>query len=244
MSLLVLSPLLVLKRLRKLVIHNPGFSFDEIHTIRRAEFDHSFPSDFFTSRSVLEVGGSDGFMASLILSQNPSSLKSFDLEPVFPSFFPVERTTSFLDQHSLNICSSSIEIVFSSNTFEHIKDLDFLLGECRRVLIPGGLLVLLLPNHIWRLASIFNGFINLLPALPHGIHSHNAFTEAYRFWPQWWVRRVCDAGFELEQLYPAGFFYAEPRLLSLASESLKWRSQVASIVGSSSHCFIFRLPNS
>jgi SAM-dependent methyltransferase len=48
----------------------------------------------------------------------------------------------------------SFDIVFSSNVLEHVKQLDALLQESKRVLRPDGIAVHILPSAAWRLWTI------------------------------------------------------------------------------------------
>jgi SAM-dependent methyltransferase len=65
---------------------------------------------------------------------------------------------------------SSFELVLSAETLEHVRDVQLLLSETRRVLRPGGMLALTTPAHGRRtaLAALFSGFEHRFdPLSPH-----------------------------------------------------------------------------
>jgi SAM-dependent methyltransferase len=53
---------------------------------------------------------------------------------------------------------ASFDVVFSSNVLEHVRDLDQLEGEIKRVLRPGGICVHVLPTHRWRFWTTLSAF--------------------------------------------------------------------------------------
>lgn len=95
------SCLALLKKLRKLIVNNPGWSQDETHFIRKAEFEYCISPNIFHDKNVLEIGGSDGYLASLIYALSPSSLVSIDCVPALPSFHNVESSNTFRVQSYL-----------------------------------------------------------------------------------------------------------------------------------------------
>ena len=48
--------------------------------------------------------------------------------------------------------------MFSSNVLEHVRELDQLEVEIKRVLRPGGLCVHVLPTHVWRFWTTLSAF--------------------------------------------------------------------------------------
>ena len=53
---------------------------------------------------------------------------------------------------------ASFDVVFSSNVLEHVRDLDQLEREIKRVLRPGGVCVHVLPTHVWRFWTTLSAF--------------------------------------------------------------------------------------
>lgn len=139
-----------LKSLRRLIIGNTGWTDDDIRTARLAEFEYSFDDSFFAAKRVLEIGGSNGYIASIISSQNPAELLSIDINPLYPQFYPVKLSTALDSMSQLELHDKSVDIIFSSNAFEHIANLPHLFAECRRLLTDDGKIVVMLPTHTWR----------------------------------------------------------------------------------------------
>ena len=229
----------LLKKFRKLIVDNPGWSQEETHFIRKAEFEYCISSNVFHNKDILEIGGSDGYLAALIYAMSPSTLVSIDCAPILPYYHNVESSNAFIDGCALSFEDNCFDVIFSSNTFEHIKDLDLLLRECERVLRPQGIVVLMLPSHLWRVASIFNQIINLIPPYPHGEHSMTAFDEIVRFHPLWWKYIIERYGFKCSGVFSCGYFYAEPRMFALNESTIWLRRALAKICGPASYLYFF-----
>lgn len=73
-----------------------------------------------------------------------------DLNPDTKAFAHSDVAVLGIDSRDMQaIRSGSVDTVFSSNFFEHLPDAQALLdtlSECRRVLVPGGHVVVLMPN--------------------------------------------------------------------------------------------------
>ncbi len=99
---------------------------------------------------VLELGGGNGFQASVIRSLG-CEVMSVDLaasnELARPNrFFPVQ----VYDGEHIPANDGTFDIIFSSNVLEHVRNLGALFGEMRRVLRPDGLAIHILPSTSWR----------------------------------------------------------------------------------------------
>jgi len=97
---------------------------------------------------VLEIGGGHGFQASIIASWG-CDVVSIDIGTVPPreiQRYPVQQ----YDGKKIPFPNHLFDIVFSSNVLEHVKDLESLLGESRRVLSGGGMAIHILPSPSWR----------------------------------------------------------------------------------------------
>jgi SAM-dependent methyltransferase len=119
----------------------------DLEKIRIAEFV-SIKKFFLTGRNVLEIGGGNGYQANLIASLGVK-VESIDINPF--TGMNKEFDVKQYDGRILPFEDSSFDVVFSSNVLEHIKDLEFSLGEIHRVLRPNGLAVHILPTSSWRL---------------------------------------------------------------------------------------------
>jgi len=99
---------------------------------------------------VLEIGGGSGYQASLI-AQRGCRVTSIDLVDVRPHrvYFQVQP----YDGRTFPCETGSVDLVFSSNVLEHVRDLPTIFQEMRRVLAPGGHTVHLMPSSTWRFCT-------------------------------------------------------------------------------------------
>ncbi len=122
-----------------------------LNAVRRYELE-SVRSLFAPGSAVAEIGGGNGFQASIIASWG-CLVQSFDLAgrtPPARSFHPVAD----YDGARLPLPDASVDIVFSSNVLEHVRELPVLLAETLRVVKPGGMAIHILPTPFWRFWSI------------------------------------------------------------------------------------------
>jgi SAM-dependent methyltransferase len=115
---------------------------------------------------VLELGGGDGFQASVLTAWG-SRVVSVDLPDRprrQPTFFPV---LDYDGQH-LPFAPGTFDAVFSSNVLEHIESLPQVLAETRRVLRPDGLAVHLVPSTAWRVWTSLAHYAYLLKRVAGG----------------------------------------------------------------------------
>jgi len=97
---------------------------------------------------VLDIGAGTGHQASLLKSKGYQVI-AVDLPA---SDYAAERVFPVLDYDGsvLPVADGSIDVIFSSNVLEHVKEIHDLLYECRRVLADGGIAVHILPTPAWR----------------------------------------------------------------------------------------------
>jgi len=93
------------------------------------------------SARLLEIGGGNGFLAKCLADMG-FDVVSIDPEPRQPSYFPVRRGNC----RHLEFDDESFDIIFSSNVLEHMVDLPIGLGEMKRVLKPGGIMIHTMPT--------------------------------------------------------------------------------------------------
>jgi SAM-dependent methyltransferase len=132
------------------------FSIEFLHAIRRHEIAlverHLEPG-----ARILEIGGGTGFQAKL-LAERDFDVSSIDVpqsnyagERVFPVIDYDGETIPFPD--------GSFDVVFSSNVLEHIRDLERLHAEVRRVLKPGGYCLHAMPTGVWSFWTIVTHYL-------------------------------------------------------------------------------------
>lgn len=107
----------------------------------------------------LEIGGGNGFQASLLIALG-ADMKSIDvaLPEGVHNFFPVE----IYDGHTIPFPDATFDVVFSSNVLEHIKDVNGMMIEIRRVLKVGGVAIHILPTPVWRFWTSLAHYVHLV----------------------------------------------------------------------------------
>lgn len=115
-------------------------------SIRLAEAEAVRPL-FAAGRRVLEIGGANGYQASLLASWG-LQVESIDLATRVKRemLFPVRD----YDGGKFPFGDAEFDYVFSSNVLEHIRDLDLAFAEMKRVAKPDATFIHLLPTPAWR----------------------------------------------------------------------------------------------
>lgn len=138
------------------------FSIEFLNEVRNYEIG-KLVKRFPTGARVLEIGGGTGYQARL-LAAHGFAVTSIDIassnyrsEQVYPVQMYDGNTFPF-DQHTF-------DLVFSSNVLEHVKDLDQLHREVRRVLKPNGFCVHVMPTAVWRFWSSVTHYVELIQRL-------------------------------------------------------------------------------
>jgi ubiquinone/menaquinone biosynthesis C-methylase UbiE len=182
---------------------------------REAEFIFSrFGQHRF--RAALELGAGDG-RQSITIAQHcerlvcteldEKRLRSWDLPDVEYRICNAEDLSCFRDH--------SFDLLFSSNMLEHLSHPERCLAEAKRVLMPGGLLIVTVPSRIWK---IFNVLLSLcrgkLPRV-HGIAPDHV-TEFFLFSRRRWERMFRKSGFRILQVLRLPFYVGHgPRFVPL-----------------------------
>lgn len=122
---------------------------EHLERIRLAELDIVRPYFNQANKRVLELGGGNGWQASIMASW-ACEVTSIDIIGRFAperQYFPV----IIYDGKNFPFADGSFDIVFSSNVLEHIKALSAAFHEIKRVLKPGGIAIHIVPTSSWRL---------------------------------------------------------------------------------------------
>jgi 2-polyprenyl-3-methyl-5-hydroxy-6-metoxy-1,4-benzoquinol methylase len=131
----------------------------------------------FNPARVLDIGAGDGLVLDRLsdAAQNRVELTGIELNPA-----AVQRMRE--KGHNAYECSASSEypfdnghfdVVFAGEVIEHVFDPDAMLRECRRVLMPGGTLVITTPN----LLAWYNRLLMLLGVTPFFVE--HSYVETY-----------------------------------------------------------------
>lgn len=135
---------------------------DFLHWIRDTEFDLIFSKTGMdlSDKSLLEIGAGSGYQLEMLRHKVAEAL-GVDISE---SNYAEVRSASVIlyDGHHLPFDAQRFDVIFSSNTLEHIPHLEEIHQEFKRVLKPGGVCIHVVPTHHWKLRQIL-GFYLLLP---------------------------------------------------------------------------------
>jgi len=106
---------------------------------------------------------------------------------------PAATAVALTPDAPLPLPDNAFDLVLCADTVEHVRDLQLLLSECRRVLRPGGRLAVTTPAHsrLTGLAVLAGGFERRFPPLS----PHLRFLTRRSL-----ARLVDDHGFDVERL--------------------------------------------
>ena len=131
------------------------FNVKFLEQIRRAEIEFIKTQLDSSIKTVLEIGGGSGFQAKE-LSKLGFKVVSVDIKPAEIQHYLVEK----FDGETLPFPDRSFDLVFSSNTLEHVENLPILLGEIKRVLGEGAISIHTMPTGSWAFWTFWAHFID------------------------------------------------------------------------------------
>ena len=143
----------------------------------------------------LDLGGGDGRLAELLDAGElvVADVSAVALERAGQRLGASARLVELEPDAPLPLDDSSFDLVLCADTLEHVRDVQLLLSEARRVLRPGARLAIATPAHGRRTA---------LGLLVRGFeHGFDPLSPHLRFLTARSLRRLLDAlGFEVESL--------------------------------------------
>jgi SAM-dependent methyltransferase len=150
----------------------------------RGEFLHAFAAQ--------------GFRASGVDRSRPSAPRFS--EPV---------TQADYEKDGLPFSDASFDVIFNKSVFEHVHDIGKVLGECLRVLAPGGRMISMVPDWSAQFRHFYDDWTHVRPftltGLEECIRSHG-FTireaERFRQLPLLWQRPYLSPIADLASLLP------------------------------------------
>jgi ubiquinone/menaquinone biosynthesis C-methylase UbiE len=146
----------------------------------------------------LDLGGGDGRLAELLHARE---LIVADVSPVALERarrrLPEARFIEMDPDAPLPLEDGAVDLVLCADTLEHVRDVQLLLSEARRVLAPDGRLAISTPAH---------GRLTALRLLVRGFESgFDPLSPHLRFLTARSLRRLLDdLGFEVESLRHGG----------------------------------------
>ncbi|NKX80167.1 class I SAM-dependent methyltransferase [Gordonia amicalis] len=123
----------------------------ENYWFRRHEIAYRHILDRCTGREILEAGSGEGYGAAMIADAGASSVVCVDYDTAavehtrrrYPGL--VVHQGNLID---LPLADASVDLVVNFQVIEHLWDQAAFIAECRRVLRPGGELLISTPNRI------------------------------------------------------------------------------------------------
>ncbi len=238
------------------------YSATYLDALRSAELERVI--DMFPAGArVLEIGAGTGQQAALLQARG---FEVSALELAQSSYTARAFPVVSYDGRNLPFPDASFDVVYSSNVLEHIRDLDALHRDIRRVLRPGGSCIHIVPTAAWRLWTILTSVptsavlvfraVRAIPAgsaaqawtlaakyaaaavVPprHGERGLTGYSEIWLFRPDWWRRQFRRNGFRIVEDRPVELFYTGNGLLA-ANMSFERREALARWLGSACHVF-------
>lgn len=135
------------------------FSVEYLNILRAAEIAAIAPH-LPSGARILEIGAGTGLQA-LELQRRGFDVTAIE---VADSAYASARVFPVIDYDGIHIPfgTQRFDAVFSSNALEHVRDLEGLHAEIRRVLKTDGIAIHVLPTHAWRFWSILSSYGNAL----------------------------------------------------------------------------------
>lgn len=231
---------------------------DDVNWIRAEELKAVAPLLPPRAR-ILEIGAGTGRQA-LELTRLGHEVTAIDVgasDYADARLFPVidydGRTFPFPDH--------AADVVFSSNTLEHVPDLEDMHREIKRVLKQDGFCIHILPTTVWRFWTLASGPPAGFAALAQARHGKalntalrmiargflpnrhgergNAISELWLFNTNAWRRHFRKSGFEIVAEQPMGLFYTGNAVFG-QDWPIERRRALARTFGSVTHLYKLR----
>jgi 2-polyprenyl-3-methyl-5-hydroxy-6-metoxy-1,4-benzoquinol methylase len=116
---------------------------------RQHEERYVFASQYVFGKDVLDVACGTGVGTSFLRGAGARRVCGMDIDPDAIAFARARYgKCEFMQSDATDMCfaDSSVDVVVSFETLEHLRDQKEFLMECRRVLRPGGVLICSTPN--------------------------------------------------------------------------------------------------
>lgn len=197
---------------------------------------------------ILEIGAGAGWQSKRLndlgfcitaVDVHNSNYKNYSVYPII-----------FYDGVNLPFNDLSFDVIYSSHTLEHVKNLDALLKEMYRVLKPGGFMYHSMPSSSWQFWSLLANFLRIQSTygvlrdlfvnhtiFPRHGEIGNSLTEMFYFRKNRWKKIFLKNGFVLTSVLKGRLFYTGKGVLN-ERLNFKNRTIISYFLGSSSNIFI------
>jgi len=188
---------------------------------------------------VLDLGAGTGCQTKMLVAEGFDAV-GVDLGG---TLYSKARVWPIVDYNGreLPFGDATFDVVYSSNTLEHISHVREFQTEIQRVLKPNGIAVHALPTCCWTLWSSITHMLKWwkLPA-PHGHHAKNVMTEMlFYFSRAFWTRLFTETGWIVSSHQSNGLLYTGDSILD-SRLSLKARKTLSLFLGSSGRIFVLK----
>lgn len=184
------------------------------------------------NQRILDLGMGPGRWSKLFIQAGFSVVTGLDIQPEMVAQAKKRiRNSNFRavlgDMKKLPFKSEFFEKVFSFRSIKYVQDLNLVLSEINRVLVPGGTLVVEFPNNSLLIQSISW----LLPVVPLRIKSVRWYLENSSFYTKEdVVSRLNRNGLTVVRVYPLFILPASP--LPTLGGAFTWFWIVLDYIGS------------
>jgi ubiquinone/menaquinone biosynthesis C-methylase UbiE len=127
-------------------------------------FDELLPRDELAGRALLDVGCGTGWFSRRAVDAG-AQVVSLDIGPQLLKRVREKCATRLVaaDACALSFEDGVFDIVLASESIEHTLDPKVALRELHRVLRPGGLLIVTVPNKVWHFSAVIADRFKLRP---------------------------------------------------------------------------------
>lgn len=102
---------------------------------------------------ILCIGAGDGFEANYLIEKHGCNVNAISINPeekIKASAVYPKVNYHTMDAHDLQFADNQFDVITMRDSFEHMLAPFLVLDECFRVLKPGGIIMIGLPNDLWQ----------------------------------------------------------------------------------------------
>jgi SAM-dependent methyltransferase len=185
----------------------------------------------------LEIGAGAGWQAQT-MQNHGYEVSGIDLAS---SNYKADRVWPVIEYDGKNIpfADNTFDIVFSSNTLEHIPHIYDFQKEILRVLKPDGIALHILPSGSWRFWTNIAEFLDYRRPIVHGELAKGPFSEIFYFRRGWWTKLFTKTGWKVIRKRSNRLFYSGNSLMD-SRLGIKTRNVLSIFLGGSCNIFVLR----